>query len=127
MIHNDSMDVPDKVGGVSKIAPVSLKSSKLRFFFGVYFPSALAALYYTNPANFAEGGLVRDLIVCCDGAGQTALSDSNVVRLRSVLVATSGGRVWSVPKCVEGIDAGSDRGGAHLLLRAIRPPYRRMA
>ena len=101
MIHNDSMDVIDK-WAVPTADRASVATNHQTPIFGVYFPSALAAPYYTTP-YFTEGGPVLDLIIYCNRPTD-GLSDSNVIRLRSVLVATtSGGSLSS--KFVEGIDA----------------------
>ena len=90
MIHNDFMDVIEKWAVSRSSRQYRLKSSKLRLF-GVYFPAPWPLLAI-EPANFAEGDLYAiDRLL---RRGQTdGLSDSNVVRLRSVLVAMTWGGI----------------------------------
>jgi hypothetical protein len=46
---------------------------------------------------------VRHLVVCCDGTWQTAVSDSNVVRLRDALVEETGQGVPQLHRYVAGV------------------------
>ena len=70
MIHNDSVDVIDKWAVPQRDRASVAQIIKTPIFRSV-FPSALAAPYYRT-RKLRRRRLVRDLIVCCDGARQTA-------------------------------------------------------